>query len=119
MIKIKRAYDKARKDDGTRVLVDRLWPRGLKKEEIKIDLWLKEIAPSNELRKWFSHDPQRWKEFCKRYKEELKRDEKRDAIKKLVEIAERENLILVYGAKDEEHNNAVVVKEFIEDLLSK
>jgi uncharacterized protein YeaO (DUF488 family) len=118
MVKTKRVYDEVGKDDGIRVLVDRLWPRGLKKESIKIKLWLKQIAPSNELRKWFSHDPSRWRGFCKRYKQELIRDEeKKKTLMHLVEIAGSEDFTLVYGAKDKEHNNAQALKEFIENLL--
>lgn len=118
MVKTKRIYDKVEKDDGIQVLVDGLWPRGLKKEEIKIDLWLKEVAPSTELRKWFSHDPSRWKEFCKRYKQELTNDkEKRKVLIELTKIAERGNLTLIYSAKDREHNNAVALNKLIEDLL--
>jgi uncharacterized protein YeaO (DUF488 family) len=118
MVKIKRVYEDVGKDDGTRVMVDRLWPRGLKKEDIKINLWLKEVAPSNELRKWFSHDPSRWKEFCKRYKQELtKHEEKKKALLHLIEMARSEDLTLVYGAKDKEHNNAQALKEIIEGLL--
>ncbi len=118
MIKTKRVYDEVEKDDGIRVLVDRLWPRGIKKEEVKIDLWLKEVAPSIELRKWFSHEPSRWKEFCKRYKEELRMDEeKKIALSELTKIATRKKLTLIYSAKDKEHNNAVVLKKLLENLL--
>lgn len=118
MIKMKRAYDKVEKDDGIRVLVDRLWPRGLKKEEIKIDLWLKEAAPSTELRKWFSHVPSRWKEFCKRYKQELiDNEEKKKILIRLAEMAKEGNLTLIYSAKDKEYNNAAALKEFVENLL--
>ena len=118
MIKTKRVYDEVEKDDGIRVLVDRLWPRGIKKEEVKIDLWLKEVAPSIELRKWFSHEPSRWKEFCKRYKEELRMDEeKKIALSVLTKIATRKKLTLIYSAKDKEHNNAVVLKKLLENLL--
>ena len=94
------------------MLVDRLWPRGLRKDEVKIDLWLKEIAPSNELRKWFGHDPNRWIEFKKRYFQEL--DQKSELIEQIVAKAKEGDIILLYGAKDEEHNNAVALKEFIE-----
>jgi uncharacterized protein YeaO (DUF488 family) len=119
MVRTKRAYDKIDRDDEIRVLVDRLWPRGLKKEEIKIDLWLKEVAPSTELRKWFSHDPSRWKDFCKKYKQELtNNEEKRKALMELVKLASRENLTLIYSAKDKEHNNAVVLKKLVESLLN-
>ena len=94
------------------MLVDRLWPRGLRKDEVKIDLWLKEIAPSNELRKWFGHDPNRWIEFKKRYFQEL--DQKSELIEQIVAKAKEGDIILLYGAKDEEHNNAVALREFIE-----
>jgi uncharacterized protein YeaO (DUF488 family) len=118
MVKTKRIYDKVEKDDGIRVLVDKLWPRGLKKEEIKIDLWLKRVAPSTELRRWFSHDPSRWKEFCEKYKQELTKDEeKRKALMELIKLASRGNLTLIYSAKDKEHNNAVVLKKLVESLL--
>ena len=118
MINAKRVYDEVEKDDGIRVLVDKLWPRGIKKDEIKVDLWLKKVAPSTELRKWFSHDSTRWKEFCKRYKEELRMDEeKKIALSELTKIATREKLTLVYSAKDKEHNNAVVLKKLLEGLL--
>ncbi|HXG31148.1 MAG TPA: DUF488 family protein [Thermodesulfobacteriota bacterium] len=109
MVKTKRVYDKAEKEDRIRVLIDGLWPRGLKKEEVKIDLWLKEVAPSRELRRWFSHDPSRWEEFQKRYIEELRKEGKRNALLNLVDMAKRGNLTLVYSARDEKHNNATVV----------
>ncbi len=109
MIKIKRIYEPAEKNDGYRILADRLWPRGLSKKEAKLDLWLKDIAPSNELRKWYSHDPRKWPEFKKRYSKELK--DKKNQIKL---IPKSKNVTLLYGAKDEEHNNAVVLKEFLE-----
>jgi uncharacterized protein YeaO (DUF488 family) len=115
VIKIKRVYENSSKDDGERILVDRLWPRGVSKEKAKIDLWVKEIAPSDELRKWFSHDPLKWVEFKKRYESELKR--MRVEVQKLASISKKENLTLLYAAKDEEHNNAVVLKEFVEKLV--
>jgi len=115
VIKIKRVYENSSKDDGERILVDRLWPRGVSKEKAKIDLWVKEIAPSDELRKWFSHDPLKWVEFKKRYESELKR--MRVEVQKLASISKKENLTLLYAAKDEEHNNAVVLKEFMEKLV--
>lgn len=117
MIEIKRIYDKPEKEDGFRILVDKLWPRGLKKEEVKIDLWLKQIAPSTELRKWFSHDPFRWKGFCEKYKEELTKDAgKKKVLLELAAMAGRGNLTLVYSARDEEHNNAIALKELIESF---
>src|SRR5688500_4088170 len=112
-IKIKRAYEKSDKEDGVRILVDRLWPRGLTKEKAGIDVWLKEIAPSTELRKWFGHDPDKWKEFQKRYRQELKNNKEQVAV--LKEQAKKRVVTLVYGAKNEEHNEALVLKE----LLSK
>ncbi len=112
MITLKRVYDKPDETDGRRVLVDRLWPRGLSKEKAKIDFWWKEIAPSDELRKWFSHDPGKWSEFKKNYISELKN--KKDLLQEINNFDVRDkNLALLYGAKDEEHNNAVVLKEFL------
>jgi len=111
MIKTERIYN-VPIGGGFRILVDRLWPRGLRKDEVKVDLWLKEIAPSNELRKWFGHDPDRWIEFRKRYFQEL--DQKRELIDQIAAKAKEGDIILLYGAKDEEHNNAVALKEFIE-----
>ncbi|CDG65141.1 MAG: hypothetical protein PWQ15_648 [Methanobacterium sp.] len=112
MIQIKRAYDEVSKDDGFRILVDRLWPRGLSKEKLKIDLWLKEIAPSIELRKSFNHDPDKWDWFRTRYKEELKeKSELVSNIKKLEE--EKGKVTLVYAAKDNKHNNALVLQELL------
>jgi uncharacterized protein YeaO (DUF488 family) len=107
---IKRVYDKPDKEDGTRVLVDRLWPRGLTKEKAKIDLWLKEIAPSNELRKWFGHDPEKWDEFRKRYHDELRGNEEQVSL--LKEQVKKGEVTLVYSANDKEHNQAVALKEF-------
>jgi uncharacterized protein YeaO (DUF488 family) len=111
LIKIKRIYDPVSEDDGKRILVDRLWPRGLKKDEIKIDEWLKEIAPSNELRKWFSHDPSKWQEFKNKYKKEL--NIKSEITEKLRVEAKKRQVTLLFSAKDVEHNNAVVLKEVI------
>lgn len=112
MIKIKRAYQPAEDEDGFRILVDRLWPRGISKEKAKLDLWLKDVAPSSELRKWFAHDPERWDEFQTRYEEELK--DKKEILKEIKD-EEKENptVTLIYGAKDEEHNNAVVLRDFL------
>ena len=108
MIRIARIYGKATKADGWRVLVDRLWPRGIKKESAKVDLWLKEVAPSNELRKWFGHDEKRWPEFQKRYQAELAGRKVLLAELKRLE-KEHGTLLLLFGAKDEEHNQAVVL----------
>ncbi|MGC8572539.1 MAG: hypothetical protein C0171_05280 [Caldisphaera sp.] len=116
MIKLKRVYDKASPDDGLRILVERLWPRGIKKENAKIDLWFKEVAPSNELRKWFSHDPKKWLEFKEKYYEELNKN--REAIEKLLDIVKnKKDVTLIYSSKDKEHNNAVALKEYLENFL--
>ncbi|MEW6455893.1 MAG: DUF488 domain-containing protein [Acidobacteriota bacterium] len=112
MIRIKRIYNTPAEDDGFRILVDRLWPRGLNKERAKIDLWLKEIAPSNELRKWFSHNPKKWDEFKKRYFKEL--DSKKELVNLILKKAKEANITLLYGAKDEEFNNAMALKDYIE-----
>ncbi len=115
MIKLKRAYEDASSDDGLRILVDRLWPRGLTKERAAVDLWLKEVAPSTELRKWFDHDPAKWKEFKVRYRKELR--EKKDAITLLMQHAKEQTVTLVYGARDEEHNEALVLKSIIDSRM--
>lgn len=109
-IKIKRVYEKPEKEDGCRILVDRLWPRGLTKEKASVDLWLKEIAPSTELRKWFEHDPDKWNGFRKQYHEELKKN--KEQVSLLKEQMEKGMVTLVYGAKDEVHNEALVLKDF-------
>lgn len=114
-IRIKRAYDKPEKDDGYRVLVDRLWPRGIKKEDLKIDDWYKDVAPSNELRKWFGHDSAKFGEFKDRYFAELTGSNA--ASKLLVSMDLASQLTLVYSAKDTEHNQAVVLKEYLEQAL--
>jgi uncharacterized protein YeaO (DUF488 family) len=110
-VKIKRVYEKPSKQDGKRILVDRLWPRGLTKEKASVDLWLKEIAPSTVLRKWFGHEPDKWKEFQKRYQDELKNN--KEQVSLLKEQVKKGPVTLVYGAKDEEHNEAVVLKEWL------
>jgi len=112
MIRIKRVYDAPSKEDGYRILVDRLWPRGLSKEKAKVDLWLREIAPSDELRKRFCHDPEKWREFNEKYAEELK--SKRDLLRKIRQIEEEKRTVtLLYVAKDEEHNNAVALSNML------
>jgi uncharacterized protein YeaO (DUF488 family) len=110
-IKLKRVYEAPSKEDGTRILVDRLWPRGLTKEKAKVDLWLKEIAPTTELRKWFAHDPAKWAEFQIRYKAELKNNSEQIALLKK-EVAKGPATIL-YGAKDEEHNEAIILLKLV------
>jgi uncharacterized protein YeaO (DUF488 family) len=109
---LKRAYESPSPDDGFRVLVERLWPRGLKKADVALDLWLKEVAPSPELRQWFGHDPAKWEEFCRRYWAELAA--RSDAIKVLKDKLQQGKVTLVYGSKDEEHNAAVALKKFLE-----
>ncbi len=110
-VSIKRVYEKASASDGKRILVDRLWPRGVSKASAKIDIWLKEVSPSDKLRKWFGHDPKKWEEFQKRYRDEIKNG---DAFSELQKIAKKMKCTLVYGAKDEEHNDAVVLKMLLE-----
>src|SRR5262249_25680742 len=112
MIKLKRAYEKPAKDDGERLLVERLWPRGLTKAQAKLDMWLKEIAPSPELRKWFGHDPDRWVEFRRRYLKELR--QKADLVKLLKRKAKEGTITLIYAARDEEHNGALVLRQFLQ-----
>lgn len=112
MIKIKRVYEKPAKADGWRVLVDRLWPRGMKKEAARVDVWMKDVAPSTALRKWFGHEPEKWSEFQKRYRRELER--KTELLAELKKMAkEHGTLTLLYGAKDEEHNDAVALADVL------
>ena len=113
MVKLKRIYAQPEKVDGKRVLVDRLWPRGVKREDAGFDLWFKDIAPSDDLRKWFSHDPSKWQEFRERYRHELK--DKPDMIEELRKASRQGTITLLYAAKDAGRNNAVVLKEMIEE----
>ena len=118
-ILLKRAYEETDDADGFRVLVDRLWPRGKKKADLRLDMWAKDISPSTELRKWFGHDPGRWLEFCQRYKAELTAQETKDAIALVVNAAhEHSTLTLIYGAKDTEHNEAVVLLPFFKQAAA-
>jgi uncharacterized protein YeaO (DUF488 family) len=110
-VSVKRAYQPATREDGYRILVDRLWPRGLSKADLQIEEWRKECAPSTELRKWFNHDPAKWGEFVTRYNEELK--EHRDEIDAFIARARNQPITLIYSAKDEAHNQAVALKNFI------
>jgi len=112
MIQLKRVYEPPERADGCRVLVDRLWPRGLPREKVRIDEWRKDLAPSDALRRWFGHDPMKRSEFKRRYRQELSR--KRAEIKSLAEEARHGTITPVYGARDEQHNNAVVLKELLE-----
>jgi uncharacterized protein YeaO (DUF488 family) len=110
-IKLKRAYEPPSPEDGTRILVDRLWPRGVSKQKAALDHWMKEIAPSTELRKWFGHDPKRWKEFRRSYAEEMRQHP--DLLAELRSLARRHKITLVYSAHDETHNDAVVLRDVL------
>ena len=110
-IKLKRVYESADEADGKRILVERLWPRGLTKEKAQVDLWMKDVAPSTALRKWFDHDPAKWTEFQKRYRAEL--EDNSEQVAQLTEAIGKRKTTLVYGAKDEEHNAAIVLLEFL------
>jgi len=116
MIRIKRAYDPPAKEDGARFLVDRLWPRGMKKEALPMAAWYREVAPSNELRHWFSHDPDKWKEFQRRYRTELAAHG--TAWQPLLDAAKQGDITLLYSAHDTEHNNAVALKAYLEERLA-
>jgi uncharacterized protein YeaO (DUF488 family) len=115
MIRVKRAYETPAKNDGARFLVERLWPRGVKKENLQIEAWLKDVAPTKQLREWFQHDPAKWKEFRQRYFRELAKHA--DAWQPLVARARRGLVTLVYSAHDTEHNNAIALKEFLDQKL--
>ncbi|MBX3415133.1 MAG: DUF488 family protein [Pirellulales bacterium] len=115
-IQLIRAYDAGQQDCGYRVLVDRLWPRGLSKEELHLDEWAKEVAPSTELRQWFGHRPERWQEFRRRYRQELR--ERPEPIDHLVQLSKRRRVALLYGARDTEHNHAIVLCELLESKRS-
>jgi uncharacterized protein YeaO (DUF488 family) len=110
-LRLKRAYDKPSRDDGTRILVDRLWPRGLTREEVAVDEWLKDLGPSTPLRKWFGHDPARWSEFRQRYAQELHANA--GQVERLRAMARKGPVTLVYSARDEAHNDAVVLRDVI------
>ena len=116
MIKTKRAYDTVDGEDGIRFLVDRLWPRGIGKDKSKVDTWLKDVAPSTELRKWFGHDPTKWSEFSRRYFSELKTNP--NGWRPIVEAEEKGAVTLLYGANDQTHNNAVALREFLRAHLA-
>ncbi|MEW6033561.1 MAG: DUF488 domain-containing protein [Chloroflexota bacterium] len=115
MIRVKRVYERPETDDGTRFLVDRLWPRGMKRESLKLDGWLRDVAPSATLRRWFCHDPAKWDEFQRGYFAEL--DSKPQTWQPVLQAAQRGNVTLLYGARDSEHNNAVVLKQYLEGHL--
>lgn len=115
MIRVKRVYEPAASRDGARFLVDRLWPRGVRKEGLRLTGWLKEIAPSAGLRNWFGHDPERWNEFRRRYGSEL--DRHPEAWRPLLDAAQKGTVTLLFAARDQEHNNAVALKSYLEDKL--
>jgi uncharacterized protein YeaO (DUF488 family) len=112
MIQLKRAYEEPSRNDGSRILVERLWPRGLTREKAALDLWLKDVAPSPALRKWFGHDPAKWKQFERRYWKELQG--RKEAVDFLRRKSRQGTITLVYAARDEEHNGALALKEFLE-----
>ncbi len=117
MLKIKRAYEGKAAGDGQRIYVDRLWPRGVSKEKAAFDEWFKDLSPSDELRKWFGHEPDKFAEFRKRYIKELSTPEKKELLRRVADMAEKADVTLVYSAKDTEHNNAVVLRELVNALM--
>ena len=118
VIQMRRVYEPPAPGDGYRVLIDRIWPRGVRKEEARLDAWLKELAVSPELRRWFGHDPARWGEFRERYRRELRAPERRGCLQELAERARAGPVTIVYGARDAEHNNAVVLAEVLAEALA-
>lgn len=112
-VRIKRAYERASAADGTRVLVDRLWPRGLSKQQVSADLWLRDVAPSAELRRWFGHDVRRWREFGRRYRRELER--RPEVLELLDDLRRRAPVTLIFGARDEAHNHALILREILDE----
>lgn len=115
MLKVKRVYEEPAREDGFRVLVDRLWARGLTKEKAKVDLWLKDIAPSDTLRKWYHHDPEKWLEFKRRYFSELK--DKKESLELIQDKAKRVTVTLLFGSKEERFNNAMALKEYFQKKM--
>lgn len=115
MIQVKRVYEPPQRGDGTRFFVERLWPRGIKKEELKAKAWLKEVAPSSELRQWFGHDPTKWSEFKRKYRAEL--DKEPEAWKPILQAARQGNVTLLYSARDTEHNSALLLKEYLDKKI--
>ena len=116
MLKIKRVYDPPSPNDGKRILIDRLWPRGLKKEDAKVDDWIKEVAPSTKLRTWYGHDPKKWSEFKRRFFSELHR--RQDLVESIVNASRKGTVTLLFGSKEERFNNAVALKEFVEARMN-
>ena len=119
MIRIRRVYDKPAKSDGYRILIDRLWPRGIKKSELTFEAWEKDLAPSSPLRRAFGHNPEHWARFRSDYRKELQSGAAREKIRSIAELARKRNVTLLYSARDEEHNNAVVVQGLIQKELAK
>ena len=117
MLKTKRVYERARASDGVRFLVDRLWPRGIKKETLKMKAWLKDVAPSPGLRKWFAHDPRKWEEFQRRYRAEL--ESSPQAWTPILDAARQGDVTLLYSARDTEHNSALLLKSFLDEHMNK
>jgi uncharacterized protein YeaO (DUF488 family) len=117
LLKTKRAYEPAEASDGARFLVDRLWPRGIKKEKLEMKAWLKDVAPSPALRKWFAHDPAKWQEFQQRYRAELESNP--EGWQPILEAAKQGDVTLLYSARDTEHNSAVLLKAFLEEKMNK
>ncbi|MDX1487629.1 MAG: DUF488 family protein [Acidiferrobacterales bacterium] len=118
MLRVKRIYDKASPRDGVRVLVDRIWPRGLSKREARIDHWMKDIAPSTALRKWFNHDANRWREFKRRYFQELRKD-RSELVEELARLAATRTVTILYSAKDREHNQGEALREYLSRLSNR
>lgn len=112
-IKVKRIYEQANRNDGVRILVDRLWPRGVSKEKARLDEWLKDIGPTDELRKWFDHDPNKFADFKSRYKEQLKSEKRAEALRKIKRLAEEKQTTLLTASKEETYNHAQVIREVI------
>ena len=117
MLRLKRAYEPSSRSDGTRILVDRLWPRGLSRRRAAVDEWVKDVAPSAALRKWFGHDPARWPEFRRRYRRELRAHD--DIVRRIASLARRRRVTLVFGARDEAHNDAVVLAGVVEARMKR
>lgn len=116
-IDLRRVYDDKERGSGARVLVDRVWPRGIRRESLGLDLWLRDLGPSDELRKWFGHRPERWEEFRRRYRAELRGEQQQELLGQLVELAHKGPVTLLYSARDEQRNQAVVVREVLQERL--
>lgn len=118
MVKTKRVYEKKANSDGHRILVDRIWPRGLRSEDAGVDEWLKELAPSHELRRWFGHEPEKWPEFWEKYRAELAAPEKKRLLERIARLAAAQDVTLLYGARETRYNNARVLEELINELIN-